>query len=216
MLVCLVFNPFIFDHLVAARGYGLALGFLMWAMFYSAESHIQNRPLVVGCAVSSLCAGLSVDANFSFAFVNLAAMTAIFLFARRRRPNQWIRLLAACVLPGAITFGIVSGYALSHAHPGELIFGAHSVREMFGSIIDASLYQTRFDFLGPVIFPLVGITGLLWLVSVFSRLGSRIAPFGWAAAAILRSPWPSIGRRFGCSACSCPRIVPPSISFRCL
>src|SRR4051812_14312489 len=30
LLVCLVFNPFIFDFLVAARGYSLALGFLMW------------------------------------------------------------------------------------------------------------------------------------------------------------------------------------------
>ena len=36
VFVCLVFNPFIFDYLVAARGYGLASGFLMWALVYFA------------------------------------------------------------------------------------------------------------------------------------------------------------------------------------
>src|SRR5690349_20733051 len=64
LLVCLVFNPFIFDYLVAARGYSLALGFLMWAMVYSME----ERFTVAACAVSSVCAGMSVNSNLSFAF----------------------------------------------------------------------------------------------------------------------------------------------------
>ena len=50
LFICLVFNPFIFDHLVAARGYGLALGLLMWAMLYSAEAYVQNGPLVLAWA----------------------------------------------------------------------------------------------------------------------------------------------------------------------
>ena len=79
VFVCMVFNPFIFDYLVAARGYSLALGFLMWAMVYFAESQKQDSFLVTACAVSSACAGMSVNANFSFAFVNLAAMLAILL-----------------------------------------------------------------------------------------------------------------------------------------
>jgi uncharacterized membrane protein len=81
IFVCLVFNPFIFDHLVAARGYGLALGFLMWAIVYPVrwhlEGHLKDREsLLVACAVSSMCAELSVAANFSFVFVNVAKMTA--------------------------------------------------------------------------------------------------------------------------------------------
>jgi len=32
LFVCLVYNPFIFDYLVTARGYALALGLLMWAI----------------------------------------------------------------------------------------------------------------------------------------------------------------------------------------
>jgi 4-amino-4-deoxy-L-arabinose transferase-like glycosyltransferase len=179
--VCLVFNPFIFDYLVAARGYGLALGFLMWAIVYAAESHMHDGSLVAACAVSSLCAGMSVNANFSFAFVNLAAMAAILLWTGYQRPNQWIRLLAASVLPGAAVVAIVSGYALLHWHSGELIYGASSLGETFGSVIGSSLFQTRLDFLAPLLFPLVGVTGLAWLASS----ATRIAPLGRVAAAIL-------------------------------
>ena len=185
VFVCLVFNPFIFDHLVAARGYGLALGFLMWAIAYSAEARTQGRYLTMSCAVSSACAGMSVNANFSFAFVNLAAMTAILLWAWYQRPNQWIRLLAASVLPGAAVVAIVSGYALLHRHPGELIYGARSLRDTFGTIIEASLFQTRFVFLKPVVVPLVGVTGLIWLSYLYwRREKAEIGPLGFLAAAI--------------------------------
>ena len=190
IFVCLVFNPFIFDHLVAARGYGLALGFLMWAIVYPArwhlEGHLKDREsLLVACAVSSLCAGLSVDANFSFAFVNVATMTAIFLFARSLRPQDWTDLLAACVLPAAALIAIVSAGALLDLHPGELIYGARSLGEEFASIIESSLFQTRFDFLMPIVFPLVGVTGVLWLsYLLLRRAKAKIALLGWAATAI--------------------------------
>ncbi|MCU1334583.1 MAG: hypothetical protein JWO19_164 [Bryobacterales bacterium] len=185
VFVCLVFNPFIFDYLVAARGYGLALGFLMWAIVYSAESHMQERSLVVACAVSSACSGMSVNANLSFAFVNLVAMAVILFCALYRRPNQWVSVLAACTLPGAAVTAIVSGYALTHWRPGELIYGAKSLGETFATIIAASLFQTRFVFLKPLVFPLVGVTGLIWLsYLIVSRTKAKIARFGGAAAAL--------------------------------
>ena len=185
ILVCLVFNPFIFDYLVAARGYGLALGFLMWALVSFAESNVQGGPLVAACAISSACAGMSVSANFSFAFVNLSAMLAILFSAWRQRPKEKTRLLAASVLPGAIIVALVCGYALSQANSSQFWYGAHSLGDTFGTIVEASLFQTRFDFLTPFVFPLVGVTGLLWLTCVLvSRTKAPIARFGWAAAAI--------------------------------
>ncbi len=185
VFVCLVFNPFILDYLVAARGYGLALGFLMWAMVYPVWTEEQHGSLLAACAVSSLSAGLSVDANFSFAFVNLAVMAAILFGAWRQRPHQWFRLLAASVLPGAAIVAIVSGYALLHLHAGELIYGAHGLREMFGSILESSLFENRFASLKPVVFPLVGVTGLIWLsYLLFRKTNAAIARFGWIAAAI--------------------------------
>jgi len=185
IFVCLVFNPFVFDHLVAARGYGLALAFLMWAMVYFAESYLRQYPLVAACAVSSLCAGMSVNANFSFAFVNAVLIGAIFLGARYQRPSEWVRLLAACTLPGAAIITIVSGDALLHTRPGELIYGARSLSGTFGSIIDSSLFQSPFEFVAQVVFPLAGATGLIWLLySLLRRAKARNAIFGWAAAAI--------------------------------
>jgi hypothetical protein len=176
LFVCLVFNPFIFDYLVAARGYGLALAFLMWAMVYS----MQEGFTVPACAVSSGCVGMSINANFSFAFVDLVAITVILFCALRHRPKEWTRLLAACIFPGAVTIAIVSGYALSHMHPGELIYGAASLRETFGSILEASLFQSPLNWLAPVVFPVVALTGLAWLLYSVARVPS----LAWAAAAI--------------------------------
>jgi hypothetical protein len=126
---------------------------------------------------------MSVNSNLSFAFVNLAAMTVILLCAWCHRPREWIRLLAAAVLPGAAVVAVVSGYALRHFRREDLIYGAASLGETFGSIIESSLFQPRFAFLTPVVFPLVGATGLLYLAYLLVR-GSRteVAPFGWAAA----------------------------------
>ena len=54
LFVCLVYNPFVFDHLVAARGYALALGFLMAALAIAA----YRKPEPATCAACSVCAAL--------------------------------------------------------------------------------------------------------------------------------------------------------------
>jgi hypothetical protein len=115
----------------------------------------------------------------------LCAMTAILLFAWYKRPSQWIRVLAACVLPGAAILAIVSGYALLHRHSEELIYGAHSLGETFATVIASSLFRNRFEVLQPLVFPLVGATGLLWLLYLlFRRAKARLALLGVAAAAV--------------------------------
>jgi hypothetical protein len=128
---------------------------------------------------------MSVNANFSFAFVNAVLIGAIFLCACHQRPSEWIRLLAACTVSGAAIITIVSGDALVHSRPGELTYGARSLGETFGSIIESSLFRSPIEFLAPVVFPLAGITGLLWLLYLLLRRAkSKNAIFGWAAAAI--------------------------------
>ncbi len=185
VFVGLVFNPFVFDHLVAARGYGLALAFLMWAIVYAAEAYLKGQDLVFACAVSSACAGVSFDANFSFGAVNAVVLLAIFIAACQKDPKRRGRLLAACVVPALALIGVVSGYALTHRHPNELIYGARSLGETFGSIIEASLFQNRFVFLKPLVFALVGATGAAWLAAaIASRAKSKTASVGALAAAV--------------------------------
>lgn len=187
LLVCLVYNPFIFDHLVAARGYSLALGFLLWAIVYSAGWHLHQRgSLFFACAASSTCAGLSIDSNYSFAFVNLVTMTAILLCAWYRRPKQFFRLVASCVIPGAVVTALISGYSFYLYRRGSERFnngfplpGAHTLSESFQSIIESSLFQTPFDFLRAMIFPLVGVTGLIWLVYLLFQRVRRTEHTAW-------------------------------------
>ena len=181
----LVFNPFIFDYLVAARGYSLALGFLLWTMVFFAESYVNQRDLFVACAVSSACAGMSVNANFSFALVNLATMSVILVTVEHLRPHHTIRLLVAGVLPAAIVLAIVSGYALLHTHPGELIYGASTLRETFGTVIEASLFRSKLEILSPFLFPLVGFTGLIWLGNVVRRQAKTPMVFLGLGAAVI-------------------------------
>ena len=88
-------------------------------------------------------------------------------------------------LPRDVVIVIISGYALLHTRPGELFYGAKGLGEMFVSVIQSSLFQTRFEFFKQMVFPLVGITGIAWLAYVLvQRLQSRFALFGWIAAAI--------------------------------
>ena len=185
VFVGLVFNPFIFDYLVAARGYSLALGFLLWSIVFFAESYVNQRSLFVACAVSSACAGMSVNTNFSFAFVNLATMAVILVSIEYLRPHHTMRLLAAGVLPAAIVLAVVSGYALLHTHPGELIYGASTLRETFGSVIEASLFQSKLEILSPLVFPLVGFTGLIWLGNAVRRQAKTPMVFLGLAAGVI-------------------------------
>jgi len=185
VFMCLVFNPFIFDYLVAARGYGLALGFLMWAIVFFAEAYTSERSLFMACAISSACAGMSVNANFSFALVNLATMIVIIVSVEHLRPHHTFRLLAAGVLPGAVVVVALSGYALLHRHPGELIYGASSVAETFGGIVESSLFRNRFVWLKPFVFPVVGFTGFVWLGNLVRRRATAPSAFLGLGAAVI-------------------------------
>lgn len=167
---CLVFNPFIFDFLVAARGYGLALGFLMWAIVSMVSWHVEQGPpksLNAACTVSSACIGLSVASNLAFAFVASVTIAAIILYALSQRKESAVRSIAACVIPGAIVTLIFPAYPILHWPKGEFIYGATSLRDTFGTIVEASLYRTSFDLLEPAVFPLVCLTALIWLAYLF-------------------------------------------------
>ena len=129
LFVCLVYNPFIFDHLVAARGYALALG-LPDAMLCVAAFSRAGRGGVRAC---SICAALSFAANFSFAFADAFALLAILTWAcaRTQAIQTRVRLLGACVLPGLLVSVFLSVPVVLRWPKGQLEYGAHSLGEMF-------------------------------------------------------------------------------------
>jgi hypothetical protein len=201
LFICLTYNPFLFDFMVAGRGYSLALAFLLAAIAVPLWHREQEAPsLAKSCALASLLLGLSFSANFSFAFVDAAAFLAIAIWALRR---GGVKILGACVLPGLLAALLICGYPVLHWHKRELWYGATSLGEMAQSIVQPSLFQLdpRFEkaglyqvmsFLKPVILPLLGILcacQLLvtrvdgsWLrdarVRRLGRLGSVLAAIG--------------------------------------
>src|SRR5713101_4425769 len=69
LLVCLIYNPFVLDYLVAARGYSLSTAFLMCTLVITAASQWKamterEPPLIRPIVYASACAALSFAANF--------------------------------------------------------------------------------------------------------------------------------------------------------
>ncbi|HEV8415271.1 MAG TPA: hypothetical protein VGQ49_16895 [Bryobacteraceae bacterium] len=169
VFICLLYNPFILDFMVAARGYSLANAFLLAAIAIPIWHHRAGGPsLRRSCALASLALGLSFTANFSFAFVDLAVFLAIAIWALGRRgSDSKVRMLAFCALPGLFVAILICGYPITHLTRDELWYGAHSLREMWHSLIEASLHQLSPGFLGsqykamnsfkPRVLPYVGI-----------------------------------------------------------
>jgi hypothetical protein len=174
VLVCLLYNPLVMDHLVAARGYSLALG--MW-MAASALAWRVGRPAL---GLASLCAGLSFSANFSFAFVNAFTMAAVCVWACREEPRLWPRTIAVCVLPGLVTAAFLTGSVVAAWPRNQLVYGAHSLRETLESIVQCLLYELNGYFVNPPLLEFVK-KGAVW---IFPGLGVALVwRLAWAVSA---------------------------------
>ena len=157
LLVALIFNPFVFDHLVAARGYALALAFLMAAVAIAAYADERDWPVIPVCGTCSASLALSFAANFSFAIVDAMTMAAITTWAcaRTQAPGSRARRLGACMLPGLLVTLFVSAPVVLHWPRGQLGYGAHSLGEWFGEIFRDSLYRLNPQIVNPMLMKLL-------------------------------------------------------------
>jgi hypothetical protein len=177
LLICLLYNPFIFDFMAAARGYSLADAFLLAAIAIPVWHHATGRPaLRTSCALASAALGLSFAASFSYVFVDTAAFLALLTWAAALAGRKRARVAGYCVVPGLSIALLLCGYPLAHWPRGELLYGANSLSEMTRSMVEASFYQLnpRFllvelydtmDFLKPLLLPLLGILCVCQLVA---------------------------------------------------
>ncbi len=177
LFICLTYNPFIFDFMVAARGYSLADAFFLAAIavpvWHSTKGGLSLR---TSCVLASLALGLSFTANFSFALVDLAVFLGIVAWAVRSRGGESVvRVVEYCTLPGLLIALLICGYTLAHWNRGEMWWGAHSLSETTRSLVKASLYQpdpgwagsglyTAMNFLKPLLLPVLGVLCLCQLV----------------------------------------------------
>ena len=160
LFVCMVCNPLVMDFLVAARGYSLAMGFLLWALAIAAYRHTgegaRTLPLNRAAALSSVCLALSFSANFSFAFADAAAVLVVFMWFGRQDSalSRW-RLLAWCALPGLLAATVFTGTMALRISKADLSYGTTSLHDMVNSLLAASFYQLNSDVVNPLLMPLL-------------------------------------------------------------
>ncbi len=127
-LVCLTFSPFVMDYLVAARGYSLALGFLMTAL-------VADPRKLSGCVLVSVAIGLGLASNFSFAFVLAAVLVVLFVTSWRETNIPRAKLVAAYTLPALVITIVISAPALLNFPRAELTAGSHGLLDSFVSVL---------------------------------------------------------------------------------
>ncbi len=165
IFVCMVYNPFVMDYLVAARGYGLAAAFLLVAVttpcLYELYPTVRARiSLAAVCCVCSIALALSFAGNFSFAVVDALTLAGVCLWAnaaaarhQKVKTSVRIRFLAATLLPGLLVTLFLCGSVLNDWRHVELIYGARSFREMWKSLGSATLYELNTDIVNPLLLP---------------------------------------------------------------
>lgn len=184
LLICFLYNPFVMDYLVAARGYSLALGFLTLNIFLLARlviRHADDRQpdLLRQTALASAVAALSFSANFSFAWANAFLLAAFLSWSwwRQRSPG-WVarvKLVLAAAAPGMIVTYLLVGSVLANFPKEELFWGTGSLEETW-----RELRTPLFPGYNPqIVHPL--LARLLGAASGYLLSGAAIAAIGYFA-----------------------------------
>ncbi len=158
----LTLNPMVLDAMGEARGYGMGLGFLMWALeliLESAESFNQQK-----FKLAAVCLGLSVAAALAFAAP--AAAMAIVILAWG---HGWLWPKGqgtVFVLLVVLTTFIFVAIPLDHIDSRSLVGGATSLRQSLNEISAISLGTS------------------LKILSAAARIGAGLLALAGAVAAL--------------------------------
>ncbi len=141
-------NPLLLDFFACARGYSLALGFLLLALVLIAR-HLSGVSSRLNLAGAGLALGLSVASNLAFAFPVAAAAVAFLVFDRHRSPAPRSRADDAAwfvlsMLPGAAIL-FTCGVPMA-----ALYVGHDSVAAALNDLVNASFFSTETAVLDPL------------------------------------------------------------------
>lgn len=144
LLALLALNPHVMDYMSAARGYGLALGLLLWALERALRLlECPNPRLLYQAALAS---AFSVSANLTLLVpcVGLALLLGLAVLADAHlsgnlplRARFW-RLVDGFFLPGAVTAFVILILPLTKANRSHFYFGAASVSESIQTLAEMS------------------------------------------------------------------------------
>ncbi len=114
-------DPFLLDHLSAARGYGLALGLLFFAAYAMIRiaSGIQHPQYAAG-----VCLGLAIAANLTSLFPAAAFIIALIAMSAAQGRLKMTSFWRELFLPAALISLIFLVLPLSSAQRNNFYFGA--------------------------------------------------------------------------------------------
>jgi hypothetical protein len=124
-IVALSLHPLLLDFSVAARGYGLGLALLVWAIYFSIERRY---------ALAGTLSGLAAVANLTMTFPALGVVFAVAILER----SSWRSggaILAKIGAPAAIVFAALWFGALRTAISGSFGIGYSTIRESLYSLV---------------------------------------------------------------------------------
>lgn len=148
-------NPIVLDLMVAARGYGPALAFLMAALWFLLRTEWARGGISLGLATASNLAFLCPVGS-------LGAMAAL-LDSSKKTFGRFIDLV--CVPVAVIPF-ILYIVPLSRANPEQFTFGAPTMANALQSYIELTFLGKWPPFLGAVIPGFQILTALILAASV--------------------------------------------------
>lgn len=168
LFVCFVYNPFIMDYLVAARGYSLALGFLNLATWLLVRTMLDSD-IRIGCrreglhrmASVSVCVGFSICASFTFAYASgsvllaMALVTGARYMRERGGPFDVGRVVAAGALPAVAVLLIFAGSSIVNFPRDQLFWGTDSLLLSWKDIKEASFPELNAQLVNPLLSSLL-------------------------------------------------------------
>lgn len=183
--LAVVSYPMLLDHMVAARGYGLALALLLWSLLYAADWATQgyrDRDLLR----AGILAGLAIAANLVYLMPSAAlGMVLLLIGSKIRRPWTVIERFG---LPAVVLAFLFLVLPLLKVQPDSFYWGSDSWKEASGSLVEGVLKANRAFTFGWITGNQDRIAtfgmGLFWLL---------VGTFLWRVRGYWREPHPHFG-----------------------
>ncbi len=126
----LALDPLLLDFSIAARGYGMSLAFLVWAI----DLAMRQRP-----AWSGVLLGLGTAANLTLAFPALALVVA------QSAVQRSVRTVAAMLAPAVAVLAAICGPTLRYATRGHFYVGHATVWDSAFDLVHTTLRDSPRD-----------------------------------------------------------------------
>jgi hypothetical protein len=167
-------NPFLLDYFVAARGYGLSIGFQSVLLANLGLISLKKQsPSRLGAACVGAALAFSIAANFGSLYV-ASCLTASYLVCISTRTSklETARLALLCLSVAILTLFVFCGSVILNFPREQLFWGAKSYGEMFVELFDANYQKLNLFITEPIVEKLLHyirpIAPYAWLLAILT------------------------------------------------